>query len=212
MKTVIVFTGAGLSQESGIPTFRDSITGLWENHKIEDVASQDGWQANKELVLNFYKDRYQNCQKVQPKLLLYKNETEKRAELKKMLSSSGQNLILVPEVRDIQKTAELLFDNDTENIYLTLSSDTKETEKILTVITTKILEPIAEHITSKIKQGVNQRNTDIDQNISFILSGGNYIYLTDSLRKKIDKSFSQKTPTPPTKTNVTFASGRAYST
>jgi hypothetical protein len=77
-----------------------------------------------------------------------------------------------------------------------------ETEKILTVITTKILEPIAEHITSKIKQGVNQRNTDIDQNISFILSGGNYIYLTDSLRKKIDKSFSQKTPTPPTKTNL----------
>jgi NAD-dependent deacetylase len=81
MKTVIVFTGAGLSQESGIPTFRDSITGLWENHKIEDVASQDGWQANKELVLNFYKDRYQNCQKVQPNsahLALAKLETKYR--------------------------------------------------------------------------------------------------------------------------------------
>jgi NAD-dependent deacetylase len=66
MKTIVVFSGAGLSQESGIPTFRDSKTGLWENHKIEDVASQEGWQNNKQLVLDFYKARYENCSKVEP--------------------------------------------------------------------------------------------------------------------------------------------------
>jgi len=77
-----------------------------------------------------------------------------------------------------------------------------EANKIQKEVLEKILEPIAEQITSKIKQGVNQRNTDIEQNISFILSGGNYIYLTDSLRKKIDKSFIQKTPVSPTKTSL----------
>lgn len=53
MKKLVVLSGAGISQESGISTFRDS-NGLWENHKIEDVASPQGWQRNKELVLNFY--------------------------------------------------------------------------------------------------------------------------------------------------------------
>lgn len=52
-KKIIVLTGAGISAESGISTFRDS-NGLWENHRIEDVASPQGWHRNKELVLNFY--------------------------------------------------------------------------------------------------------------------------------------------------------------
>jgi NAD-dependent deacetylase len=39
MKTIVIFSGAGLSKESGIPTFRDSLNGLWENYKIEEVAS-----------------------------------------------------------------------------------------------------------------------------------------------------------------------------
>ncbi len=65
MKTVVTLSGAGLSQESGIPTFRDS-NGLWENHKVEDVASQDGWQRNKELVLNFYKQRFDSIKNCQP--------------------------------------------------------------------------------------------------------------------------------------------------
>ncbi len=57
MKKIVVFSGAGLSAESGIPTFRDS-GGLWEQHRIEDVASPEGWERNKELVLNFYQQRY----------------------------------------------------------------------------------------------------------------------------------------------------------
>jgi len=52
-RTVVVFSGAGLSAESGIPTFRDS-NGLWENHRVEDVASPRGWQRNPALVLRFY--------------------------------------------------------------------------------------------------------------------------------------------------------------
>jgi len=57
MRRIVVFSGAGLSAESGIPTFRDS-GGLWEQHRIEDVASPEGWERNKELVLNFYEQRF----------------------------------------------------------------------------------------------------------------------------------------------------------
>ena len=45
MKRVVVLTGAGISAESGISTFRDS-GGLWEQHRVEDVASIDGWHRN----------------------------------------------------------------------------------------------------------------------------------------------------------------------
>ena len=55
-KKVVVLTGAGISAESGIRTFRDS-NGLWEDHRIEDVASPEGWFRNKELVLDFYNQR-----------------------------------------------------------------------------------------------------------------------------------------------------------
>jgi NAD-dependent protein deacetylases, SIR2 family len=57
MKTIVVFSGAGLSAESGIPTFRDS-GGLWEQHRVEDVASPEGWERNRQLVLNFYEQRF----------------------------------------------------------------------------------------------------------------------------------------------------------
>lgn len=66
-KTVVIFSGAGLSAESGIPTFRDS-NGLWENHKVEDVASQDGWVRDKSLVLNFYQQRFANIKSCSPNL------------------------------------------------------------------------------------------------------------------------------------------------
>lgn len=53
---LVVLSGAGLSAESGIKTFRDS-DGLWEEHHVEDVATYDGWLRNPELVQNFYNDR-----------------------------------------------------------------------------------------------------------------------------------------------------------
>lgn len=56
MKKLVVLTGAGISAESGLKTFRDS-GGLWENHSIEDVATPEGWAKNPALVLQFYNDR-----------------------------------------------------------------------------------------------------------------------------------------------------------
>ena len=55
-KQVVVFTGAGISAESGIKTFRDA-GGLWENYKIEDVATPEAWKKNQELVNEFYNAR-----------------------------------------------------------------------------------------------------------------------------------------------------------
>ena len=56
MQNIVVFTGAGISAESGLGTFRDS-GGLWEQYKIEDVATPEAFERNPELVLNFYNIR-----------------------------------------------------------------------------------------------------------------------------------------------------------
>lgn len=56
-KRIVIFSGAGLSAESGVPTFRDA-DGLWENHRIEDVASPQGWRRDPALVLEFYARRF----------------------------------------------------------------------------------------------------------------------------------------------------------
>ena len=55
-KKLVVLTGAGISAESGLMTFRDA-GGLWENHSIEDVATPEGWQRNPALVQQFYNER-----------------------------------------------------------------------------------------------------------------------------------------------------------
>lgn len=64
-KKIVVLTGAGVSAESGINTFRDS-DGLWENHKVEDVASIEGWYRNPKLVLEFYNARRVQLAEVEP--------------------------------------------------------------------------------------------------------------------------------------------------
>ncbi len=64
-KKIAVLTGAGVSAESGISTFRDS-DGLWENHNVEDVASIDGWYRNPKLVLDFYNERRAQLATVKP--------------------------------------------------------------------------------------------------------------------------------------------------
>ena len=63
MKNIVVFTGAGISAESGLGTFRDS-GGLWEKYKIEDVATPEAFQKNPSLVLDFYnirRKKLSNC-------------------------------------------------------------------------------------------------------------------------------------------------------
>ncbi|MCA1763445.1 MAG: NAD-dependent deacylase [Flavobacteriales bacterium] len=64
-KTVSVLTGAGVSAESGIDTFRDQ-GGLWEKYAIEDVATPEAWARNRELVLDFYNSRWAQLQTVDP--------------------------------------------------------------------------------------------------------------------------------------------------
>lgn len=65
MKKLVVLTGAGISAESGIPTFRAS-DGLWENHRIEDVATPEAWHRNKKLVLDFYNQRRKRALEAKP--------------------------------------------------------------------------------------------------------------------------------------------------
>ena len=64
-KNLVVLTGAGVSAESGVSTFRDS-DGLWEKHKVEDVASIEGWYRNPSLVLDFYNARRTQLATVKP--------------------------------------------------------------------------------------------------------------------------------------------------
>ena len=66
-KKLVVLTGAGISAESGIKTFRDA-GGLWEGHNVMDVATPEGWQKNPKLVMDFYNKRRQQLHKVQPNL------------------------------------------------------------------------------------------------------------------------------------------------
>jgi NAD-dependent deacetylase len=66
MKTkIVVFTGAGISAESGIKTFRDS-DGLWEEYNIMEVATPQGWEKNRELVLDFYNKRRKEVLEAKP--------------------------------------------------------------------------------------------------------------------------------------------------
>lgn len=65
MKHLVVLTGAGISAESGIRTFRDS-NGLWEEHRVEDVASPEGFARDPALVLEFYNQRRRQAREVAP--------------------------------------------------------------------------------------------------------------------------------------------------
>jgi NAD-dependent deacetylase len=65
MKTVVVFTGAGISAESGLKTFR-AADGLWEEHRIEDVATPEAWRRDPETVLRFYNERRRSVVGAQP--------------------------------------------------------------------------------------------------------------------------------------------------
>ena len=64
-KKIVVLTGAGMSAESGISTFRDS-GGLWENYRVEDVATPEGFAKNPKLVLDFYNQRRRELLHAQP--------------------------------------------------------------------------------------------------------------------------------------------------
>jgi NAD-dependent deacetylase len=119
MQKLIVLTGAGMSAESGIKTFRDQ-NGLWNNHRIEEVASPEAWKRNPEMVLDFYNQRRKQLFKVDPNMAHYelvkledkydvqiitqnvddlheragsKNVLHLHGELKKVRSTMDENLV-----------------------------------------------------------------------------------------------------------------------
>lgn len=65
MKKLVVFTGAGVSAESGLQTFRDS-DGLWEGYRVEDVATPGAWRKDPQMVLRFYNERRKNITQAMP--------------------------------------------------------------------------------------------------------------------------------------------------
>ncbi len=65
MKKLVVLTGAGISAESGLKTFRD-MGGLWENYDVMEVASIEGWNKDPELILKFYNDRRKQLLTAEP--------------------------------------------------------------------------------------------------------------------------------------------------
>ncbi|MCQ6956859.1 SIR2 family NAD-dependent protein deacylase [Mucilaginibacter aquariorum] len=70
MKRVVVLTGAGISAESGLKTFRDS-DGLWEGYNIEDVATPEAWECNPVLVQDFYNERRKSVLAAEPNAAHY---------------------------------------------------------------------------------------------------------------------------------------------
>ncbi|MGO3327791.1 NAD-dependent deacylase [Gordonia sp. (in: high G+C Gram-positive bacteria)] len=64
--SIVVFTGAGMSAESGIPTFRDALTGIWANHDPMTLASPEGWASDPDLVWAWYADRATRVRSVAP--------------------------------------------------------------------------------------------------------------------------------------------------
>jgi len=84
MKKVVVLTGAGISAESGLKTFRDS-DGLWENYNVYDVATPEAWHKNPALVQEFYNQRRKQCVSAQP--------NEGHLALKKLEQKFNVNII-----------------------------------------------------------------------------------------------------------------------
>ena len=80
-KRLVVFTGAGISAESGIKTFRDA-GGLWEEHKIEEVATYEAWTKNRDLVLDFYNQRRKQVMNATPNAAhLFVAELQKKFDI-----------------------------------------------------------------------------------------------------------------------------------
>lgn len=95
MKKIVVLTGAGVSAESGVSTFRDS-NGLWENHDIMDVASPEGFSRNPALVFDFYNQRRRQLKEVQPNAAHY---------FIKMLEDNNKVVVITQNVDDLHERA-----------------------------------------------------------------------------------------------------------
>ena len=95
LRKIAVLTGAGISAESGIQTFRDA-DGLWEGHDVMEVASPQGWQKDQDLVLDFYNKRRAQLHTVQP------NAAHKALV---MLEENHEVVIITQNVDDLHERA-----------------------------------------------------------------------------------------------------------
>ena len=97
---VLVLTGAGISADSGVRTFRDA-GGLWEGHRVEDVATPDGWERDPRLVWRFYQERRAQLRAVAP------NDAHVAlASFARALAAGGHELTLVTQnVDDLHERA-----------------------------------------------------------------------------------------------------------
>jgi len=95
MKHLVVFSGAGMSAESGLKTFRDN-GGLWENHRVEEVATPEAWEQNKELVLRFY-----NMRRTQ----LFKSEPNNAHKILAQLENKYHISVITQNIDDLHERA-----------------------------------------------------------------------------------------------------------
>lgn len=95
MKNLVVFTGAGVSAESGLKTFRDT-DGLWEEYNVMDVATPEAWEANRDLVLEFYNKRRKQILEAQP------NEAHEAIAL---LEKKFQVTVITQNIDDLHERA-----------------------------------------------------------------------------------------------------------
>jgi len=91
-RSVAVLTGAGVSAESGIPTFRDALTGLWANYNPEELATPEGFARNPALVTRWYDERRVDCAACAPNPGHYA-----LAELEKRYAGSGRGFLLLTQ-------------------------------------------------------------------------------------------------------------------
>lgn len=91
MAFITILTGAGISAESGIPTFRDA-NGLWENYRVEDVATPTGWLENPQLVWRFYQERRRGMKGIKPNAAHYA-----LVDLEKQLHEMGHGFYLITQ-------------------------------------------------------------------------------------------------------------------
>ena len=94
-RKIVVLSGAGVSAESGIKTFRDA-DGLWEGHDVMEVASPDGWNKNRALVTEFYNQRRKQLNDVSP---------NKAHELIASLQNENEVYIVTQNVDDLHERA-----------------------------------------------------------------------------------------------------------
>ena len=98
-KNIVILTGAGISAESGITTFRDA-GGLWENHQLQDVATPEGFEADPHLVHRFYNARRTQLHEVAPNAAHYA-----LAALERAWEGRGDFLLVTQNVDDLHERA-----------------------------------------------------------------------------------------------------------